>query len=517
MSENRQAKHKNAGKKYEARLNRREVAVQLRKSAREEQMSKRRNLVEDLNTSPLKTNSPDRNDDERLLPKTYNEIRSFFESGIPSQLRRATKACRKKLSASGTPPIDEIIDAGFVDPLIKCLYSNDTSTQKEAAWALTNITCGDERQTAAVVNKGGISGLTHCFNNDEDPETVEQAIWAIGNICGDGPRMRDLVLEHGIVNKIMPHIKSEQTNEFLANLTWMLSNLCRNKPAPEFKQVEPLLLPLNALLGWKESRCNIDSAWALSYFSDGGDEYVEAMTKVDGLIKQLMTLAASSKPKMMVPAIRALGNGLTGDDINTEAMMSAGYLDMASYMLTSEERKPDSVIKDVIWGLSNIAAGTSSQQHRLAASTYILAEVGHQIKGADFKIRKECCYLFGNLVTGAKKLCKDDFHNLLMCKSLQGVASILECSDTALIEVALRFYKSMLELADQYTINILDIVEECGALDSFEKLQMHESDEIYSLAVFIVETWFGCDEIADDGEELAFKEPLREANMKFSF
>jgi len=119
-----------------------------------------------------------------------------------------------------------------------------------------------------------------------------------------------------------------------------------------------------------------------------GDEYVEAMTKVDGLIKQLMTLAASSKPKMMVPAIRALGNGLTGDDINTEAMMSAGYLDMASYMLTSEERKPDSVIKDVIWGLSNIAAGTSSQQHRLAASTYILAEVGHQIKGADFKIRK---------------------------------------------------------------------------------------------------------------------------------
>lgn len=99
----------------------------------------------------------------------------------------------------------------------------------------------------------------------------------------------------------------------------------------------------------------------------------------------------------------------------------------------------------------------------------------------------------------------------------------------------------MLELADQYTINILDIVEECGALDSFEKLQMHESDvstlantvnkfqcskvhfvtksfqEIYSLAVFIVETWFGCDEIADDGEELAFKEPLREANMKFSF
>ena len=111
--------------------------------------------------------------------------------------------------------------------------------------------------------------MTHCFTNDEDPETVEQAIWAIGNIVGDGPRMRDFVLEAGIVTLIMPHIKSEQSNEFLANLTWMLSNLCRNKPPPKFEQVKPLLLPLNALLCWKDTRCNVDAAWALSYFSDG--------------------------------------------------------------------------------------------------------------------------------------------------------------------------------------------------------------------------------------------------------
>ena len=43
--------------------------------------------------------------------------------------------------------------------------------------------------------------------------------------------------------------------------------------------------------------------------------------------------------------------------------------------------------------------------------------------------------------------------------------------------------------------------------------------EIYQVAVFIVETWFGCDEVADDaGEEMSFKEPLKEANMmKFAF
>ena len=77
-----------------------------------------------------------------------------------------------------------------------------------------------------------------------------------------------------------------------------------------------------------------------------------------------------------------------------------------------------------------------------------------------------------------------------MCQSIESVATILECNDSKhlfpitkhskflaqLIEVALRFYKCMLELADQHNIDIFSAVEESGALDSFEALQMHQSD-----------------------------------------
>ena len=112
------------------------------------------------------------------------------------------------------------------------------------------------------------------------------------------------------------------------------------------------------------------------------------MANVDGLVKQLMVLAASDKPKVMVPAIRALGNALTGNDENTETIMNSGFLDMAAYMLNGSMRRADSVIKDVIWGLSNIAAGTPQQQHRLAARTDLLKEVSDRLKGAEFKIRK---------------------------------------------------------------------------------------------------------------------------------
>ena len=112
------------------------------------------------------------------------------------------------------------------------------------------------------------------------------------------------------------------------------------------------------------------------------------MANVDGLIKQLMVLASSDKPKVMVPAIRALGNSLTGNDENTETIMNSGFLDMAAYMLNGSMRRADSVIKDVIWGLSNIAAGTPKQQHRLASRTDLLREVSDRLKGAEFKIRK---------------------------------------------------------------------------------------------------------------------------------
>ena len=108
--------------------------------------------------------------------------------------------------------------------------------QFEAAWALTNISCGASNQTRSVVEHGAVPSFVRLLSCGV-PEIVEQTIWALGNIAGDGPNFRNLVLRAGIVKPLIalprdPNMVNKDTNQpsaqFLQNISWLMSNLCRN-------------------------------------------------------------------------------------------------------------------------------------------------------------------------------------------------------------------------------------------------------------------------------------------------
>ena len=51
------------------------------------------------------------------------------------------------------PPIEQIISLGIARDLITILsYSEDPSIQYQCAWALTNIACGTNEQTNALLD-----------------------------------------------------------------------------------------------------------------------------------------------------------------------------------------------------------------------------------------------------------------------------------------------------------------------------------------------------------------------------
>ena len=87
--------------------------------------------------------------------------------------------------------------------------------QMEAAWALTNIACGNSDQTATVVKAGGVARFVQLMQvgNSSVREQVgvviklssrvirivNQVVWALGNISGDNAEYRDLVMDFGVV------------------------------------------------------------------------------------------------------------------------------------------------------------------------------------------------------------------------------------------------------------------------------------------------------------------------------
>lgn len=276
-------------------------AVELRKAKKDEQLLKRRNVdVGEEATSPTK--------------EAADEIMYGMMSPDESVQFKATLACRKILSAERNPPIDHMIRMGVVPRCVEFLSRNHNPTmQFEACWALTNIASGTSEQTKAVVQEGALPKLQLLLTSPH-LQVAEQAVWALGNIAGDGPQTRDLVLNSGVLTELLAMIKPETSVSMLRNIVWAISNLCRNKnPPPNFELVKEALPTLAKLLQYDDKDVLADSCWALSYLTDGSNDKIQAVLET-GLIDRLVELLASDELAVLTPALRAVGNIVTGND-----------------------------------------------------------------------------------------------------------------------------------------------------------------------------------------------------------
>ena len=137
MSENRKSSYKFGSKNADARRkNRQETSVALRKTAREEQMLKRRNVCmgkctglifmvhyrifysEDVHTSPLKEQNIQTRPNDYIL--SIKEIVNGISVDNEEKNYEATQSARKMLSRERNPPIDDVINVsiGFYDSFL---------------------------------------------------------------------------------------------------------------------------------------------------------------------------------------------------------------------------------------------------------------------------------------------------------------------------------------------------------------------------------------------------------------
>lgn len=122
--ENRQKTYKNNSRNVSDIRNRRnEVTIELRKSKKDDQMNKRRNI--DVNaTSPLKEhNSPASPPGNQPLYSSLEEIILHMKGDDPTLVHRATQAARKMLSQERNPPIENLIEHGIVPICVDFLES----------------------------------------------------------------------------------------------------------------------------------------------------------------------------------------------------------------------------------------------------------------------------------------------------------------------------------------------------------------------------------------------------------
>lgn len=481
------------------------MSVELRKKNRDEQLTKRRAKGSDdqpdaenidCNIAPGTGNTGKMSveDVQQRLKNISTLVQTLYSADTNQQLEACTEF-RKMLSIEKNPPIQQVIDTGVVPRLVQMLQlTNNETLQFEAAWTLTNIASGTTEHTKVVIGAGAIPQFINLLRST-NVDVQEQAVWALGNIAGDSPHFRDLVLDAGGVGPLLEVFQNHAKMSLVRNATWTLSNLCRGKPQPPFEKIHAIVPMVAHLVRTDDVEVLTDSCWALSYISDDQNPNNKKIQSVidSGAVPRLVQCLQHHSAGVQVPALRCVGNIVTGDDLQTQEVLRQNPLN-ALLGLMSHRKK--SIRKEACWTISNITAGNSTQIQMVINANIFPPLVG-LLRDSEFDIQKEAAWAISNATSGGTP---EQIKHLVVNCAVPALCELFKCPDVKVVQVALEGMNNILAVGkkDAQGVNgenkFTDVMEECGGLDSLEDLQRHDNQEIYDAAVKMLREYFDSDE-----------------------
>ena len=202
---------------------------------------------------------------------------------------------------------------------------------------------------------------------------------------------------------------------------------------------------------------------------------------------------------MIVPALRTVGNIVTGDDMQTQVIVNCNVLQCLLQLLQSTHKK--SIKKEACWTISNITAGTK-EQIQAVIETGIIGPLVHLLQTAEFDIKKEAAWAISNATSGGTH---DQIRHLVEQGAIKPMCDLLLVNDSRIVTVALEGLENILKVGESIKEQGLspnnafaDMIDEAEGLDKIEGLQNHENQDIYEKAVKVLETYFDVDEGLDE-------------------
>jgi len=464
----------------------------LRKKNRQEQLQKRR-MGNDKNT--VLGDAAGGNDNPALTDKLQElpMIVAGVRSNDPRIQYEKVTQIRKMLSIERNPPIQQVIESGIIGRLIEFLKrAENPGLQFEASWALTNVASGTTEHTREIINHGAIPIFVELLKSPSD-DVREQAVWALGNIAGDSPECRNMVLEAGALDPLLALCNQNSKVTLLRNATWTLSNLCRGKPLPPFHAIQAALPVLSALLFLTDEEVLTDACWAFSYISDDTGPHNEKISEVIkcGAIPRLTHLLSHKNNNVKHPALRTIGNIVTGDDLQTQVVINNAALPRLLVLLTNEKK---AIRKEACWTISNITAGNVEQIEAVIGNSMIQPLVT-LLRTGEFDVKKEAAWAISNLTSGGND---NQIKYLVHQGAIEPLCALFVSTNSRIVLVALEGIENILRVGQNEASKTgnrnrhADLVEECGAVDKLEALQQMENVEveIYEKAAFLVKKYF---------------------------
>mmetsp|Transcript_30994 Transcript_30994/g.54385 ORF Transcript_30994/g.54385 Transcript_30994/m.54385 type:complete len:312 (+) Transcript_30994:723-1658(+) len=311
-------------------------------------------------------------------------------------------------------------------------------------------------------------------------------------MAGDCAELRDLVLEAGALEPLLANVQQPASLSLLRNTVWSLSNCCRGKPTVS-NDVASKVIPLvsSIILQCSDEDTLIDAIWAFSYLTDAANDRIDMILQQKDVVVSLVKHLKSRSSTLVAPALRVLGNIVTGDDEQTQAVMDAGILPQLLPLLQHPKK---SLRKETCWLISNIAAGNRKQISALLNEPRLIAEVLQHLAWGQWEVREEAAWAISNLC-----MSKEHVQAVVQIGAIRPLCELLTASDPSLVVVVLNAIENILLVSEENGLDYDERLEDADGLDKLEELQGHKNEEIYLKAVGILERYFPGEE--DLGED----------------
>lgn len=470
------------------RRRRGETTIKLRKEKRDENLLKRRNM--NRRSDPVTSTQSNFTSNDKITNEELQSLCEILVNGTNDAQTDAMKSIRRALSIEDNPPVQQILDIGALGLLVKSLNNDqNVNLQFEAAWALTNIASTDHTQV--IVDSGAVPVLVKCMMSGY-AELREQAAWCLGNVAGHGPALRDICLNHNALQPLLQNILDPHSSSLLQNCVWTLSNFVRGKPKVNIDAITIAIPVLTELIKNKDENVKIDATWALSYISDGDEMRIEEVIRHCDLI-HLTQMLHSEKNAVIIPALRTMGNFVTGTDSQTQRVIDSGVLAPLVRLINHDKKN---IRKETCWLISNIAAGTPDQKSQLFQFNEILPAVLGQLSvSASWDVRKEAAYVISNLSEGSKA----QVATLVELGALEQLCDLLDVGEVKMLILAMDALEAIIQSdSSPDKSQFIRLIDNCGGVEKLENLQEHECNEVYAKSVRLIELYFGGEDFEDE-------------------
>jgi len=409
----------------------------------------------------------------------------------PNTYLSTLSVLRQSLSHSSTPPVHTLTKAGFIPLLAHYidLHSYSSVIVLEAAWALCNLAAGPKSTADLIVSSGSIDRLIGVIDQGYE-EVSETAIWALGNLAEDGVLYRDLLLASGAHLPLLSILleASDISDSLSRVISWTLSALTKGQPAVSTAIVKAILPGLQELAALVDNATQLDVLQTLGNVTCWETEYCELVAGA-GLLRYAVAFLPASEGDFLLPALRVIGNVAACSDWMTQQILDLDILDRLEPLILHENT---AIRKQVLWTLSNIAAGSTAQIQLFIAHSlsWRLLEC---FDDANYFVRKETVWVVGNLVKkGTSEQCA-----AMICAELIGrLAGVLR-EDVDLARKGVEIVQKLL-LAGQSEQKrtaapqnpAAQLLEATGCLRELEQLSTHSNIHLSTASSSLLQAYF---------------------------